>query len=289
MPAPQWKGFLKLSLVQIPVKAIGVTPSAGGAIQLNQLHDECKSRIRYKKVCPVHGELQAEDIVSGYEHARGQYVVVDPEELDKIRSEDEKALRIDTFIPPDAVDPIYLSGKNYYLLPDGKMATEAFRVVHKGMVDQQRHAIAQVVMHGKDHLVLLRPEGQVLVMSVLNFASRVVSPSTFADETPKAKLTPEEMELTKALIKASGTNKLDLSKYKDEYTEKLTALIEAKVAGQELVTPPPSEPAQVINLMDALRQSVQSMTAPAEEATTKPPRKMAGSKEAPRAKKKRSS
>jgi DNA end-binding protein Ku len=119
LPAPQWKGFLKLGLVRIPVKAVGVTPSAGAGIQLNQLHNECKSRIRYKKMCPIHGEVQAEDIVSGCEHARGQYVVVDPEELEKIRSEDEKALRIDTFVSPDAVDPLYLSGKNYYLLPNG--------------------------------------------------------------------------------------------------------------------------------------------------------------------------
>src|SRR5262249_34345773 len=138
MPAPQWKGFLKLSLVSVPVKAHGVTPSEGAGIQLNQLHAECKSRIRYKKTCPIHGELQNDAIVSAYEYARGQYVVVDPAELDKLRTEDEKAIRIDVFVAPDAVDPVYLSGKNYFLLPEGKVGANAYRVIYQGMVDSNR-------------------------------------------------------------------------------------------------------------------------------------------------------
>ena len=101
---PTWKGFLQLSLVAIPVKAYSAH-GEGGPIQLNQLHAECNSRIKYKKTCPVHGEVTPDEIVSGYEYAKGQYVVVDPEELDKLRSEDEKALRIDTFIDPGAVVP----------------------------------------------------------------------------------------------------------------------------------------------------------------------------------------
>jgi DNA end-binding protein Ku len=294
MPAPQWKGYLKLSLVSVPVKAHPATSASGGSIQLNQLHADCKSRIRYKKTCPIHGEVQNDDIVSGYEYARGQYAVVQPAEVDKLRTEDEKAIRIDAFVRPDAIDPVYLSGKNYFLLPEGKIGSDAYQVIYQGMVEANRHAIAQAVMHGTDHLLLIRPHGGLLMMSVLIFASRVASPSAFADEVPKASVTSQELELVKALIKASGTDKLVLGRYKDVYTEKLTTLIETKVAGQELVSPPPLEPARVINLMDALRQSVQQLTeAPpaqvAEGAASKPLRKMAGSKKPAEAKKKRSS
>ena len=127
MAAPQWKGFLKLSLVSVPVKAHGVTPSEGGGIHLHQLHAECKSRIRYKKTCPIHGEVPNESIVLGYEYAKGQYVVVDTDEVDKLRTEDEKAIRIDAFVAPDAVDPIFLAGKSYFLLPDGKVLQRQFK------------------------------------------------------------------------------------------------------------------------------------------------------------------
>src|SRR5438067_12967292 len=130
MPArPAWKGFLKLSLVSLPVKAYTVTASEGGQIRLNQLHAECHSRINYKKTCPIHGEVSNDQIVSGFEYSKGQYVIVDPEELDKLRTEDEKSINIQTFIAEDAVDPMYYSGKTYYLVPDGPVGQKAYSVV----------------------------------------------------------------------------------------------------------------------------------------------------------------
>src|SRR6516165_9610326 len=108
-----WKGFLKLSLVSIPVKAYTATTSSGGEIHLNQLHAECHSRIQYKKTCPIHGEVKQDQIVQGYEQAKGQYVVIDPDELEKLRTEDDKAIKIDSFIEPGVLDPIYFSGKSY--------------------------------------------------------------------------------------------------------------------------------------------------------------------------------
>src|SRR6516164_3017231 len=99
----QWKGFLKISLVSVPVKAYTATTSAGGEIHLNQLHAECNSRIQYKKTCPIHGEVKQDQIVLGYEQAKGQYVVIDPDELEKLRTEDDKAIKIDSFIEHDLV------------------------------------------------------------------------------------------------------------------------------------------------------------------------------------------
>src|SRR5947209_12151689 len=114
-PRSTWKGFLRINLVSVPVKAYTATASGGGEVRLNQLHKECHSRINYKKTCPIHGEVPNDEIVSGYEYSKGQYVVVDTAELDKLRTEDDKAIKIDTFVAPDAVDPVYYTGKTYYL------------------------------------------------------------------------------------------------------------------------------------------------------------------------------
>jgi DNA end-binding protein Ku len=279
----QWKGFLKLSLVSVPVKAYSATTSGAGEVQLNQLHAECNSRIRYKKTCEIHGEVTQDQIVSGYEYSKGQYVIVNPDDLDKLRTEDEKAIDIDSFIPAESFDPLYLTGKSYYLVPEGPIGQKAYQVILQGMLDSKRFAVAQVVMHSREQLVLIRPLHGFLVMSTLNYASQISSPASFEEEAPKTPVAPEELQLVKTLIKASSKDKADLTGYKDVYTQKLSQLIEAKVSGKELVAVPTQEPVQIINLMDALRQSVEKAqkTAPAAaagKATAKPPRKMAASK-----------
>jgi DNA end-binding protein Ku len=272
---------LKLSLVSVPVKAYTATTSGGGEIRLNQLHAECHSRINYKKTCPIHGEVSQDQIVSGYEYAKGQYVVVDTDELDKLRTEDEKAITINTFIDPKALDPIYLAGKTYYLVPDGPVGQKPYELLHHGMNEQNRHAVAQVVMHGREQVVLVRPIEGLLCMSILNYDAQITKPSTFDEEAPKQEVvSPEEMKLVKTLIDASTAKKFDFSQFKDTYTEKLTTLIEAKVQGKEIVAPPVHEHAQIINLMEALKQSVAQVQKPGEAAEEgeKPPKKMAASK-----------
>jgi DNA end-binding protein Ku len=273
-----WKGFLKLSLVSIPVKAYTATTSSGGEIKLNQLHADCHSRIQYKKTCPVHGEVSQDQIVSGYEHSKGQYVVIDTDELDKLRTEDDKAINVDVFIDRDALDPVYLSGKTYYLVPDGPMGQKPYSVLREGMIDTKRNAIAQVVMHGKEQVVLLRPVEGLIGMEMLNYDPQVTKPSTFDDEVPKLEGSPEELKLIKTLIDSFTDKKFDFSRYKDKYTEKLTTLIEAKVQGKELVAPPVHEHAQIINLMDALKKSVAQAQKAGTQTAAKPPKKMAASK-----------
>jgi len=274
-----WKGFLKLSLVSVPVKAYTATSSGGGEIRLNQLHAECHSRINYKKTCPIHGEVSQDQIVMGYEHAKGQYVVVDTDELEKLRTEDEKAISIDVFIDPSALDPIYLSDKSYYLVPNGPIGQKPYSMLHEGMVQQKRHAIAKVVMHDKDQVVLLQPMDGLLNMSILDYDQQVTKPAAFEEEAPKQVSSPEELKLINTLIDASTDKKFDMSRYKDTYTGKLTALIEAKIQGQEIVAPPVQEHPQIINLMDALKQSVEKVQKET-TAEAKPPKKMAPSKRA---------
>jgi DNA end-binding protein Ku len=274
-----WKGFLKLSLVSVPVKAYTATASGGGEVRLNQLHAECNSRINYKKSCPIHGEVSGEQIVSGYEYSKGQYVVVDTDELEKLRTEDDKAINIDTFIAPEELDPVLSSGKTYYLVPDGPVAQKPYAVLQQAMVELGRHAIARVVMHGKEQVVWLRPMDNLLSMTILNYDHEVTKPAAFEEELIKSAIEADELKLAKTLIEASTSKKLDYAKYKDLYTEKLTQLIEAKVAGKEVVAAPVHEQAHIINLMDALRQSVAKVqkSAPA-AASAKPPKKMAASR-----------
>jgi DNA end-binding protein Ku len=282
MPARStWKGFLKLSLVSVPVKAYTAKSSSAGEIRLNQLHTECHSRIQYRKTCPIHGEVSNDAIVSGYEYAKGQYVVTDTEELEKLRSEDDKAVKISQFIKPDALDSVYQTDKSYYLVPDGPVGERPFALIRQGMEEEKRYAIAQVVLHGREQVVLLRPVGRLLMMTVLDHDNEIVKPAAFEEEAPEAVGAPEEMKLVKTLIDASTPKKFDFSQYKDVYTERLTQLIEAKVAGKEIVAAPAHEERHIINLMDALRQSIaqtQGATEKSEEVAAKPPRKMAASK-----------
>jgi DNA end-binding protein Ku len=279
MPArSSWKGFLKLSLVSVPVKAYTATASGGGEVRLNQLHAECHSRINYKKTCPVHGEVPNDQIVSGYEYSKGQYVLIDTDELDKLRTEDEKAININAFVPQNSIDPTYFSGRSYYLIPDGPVGQKPYALLVEGMGELKRNAIAQVVMHGRDQLVLIRPVDGLLNMSILNYDSQVTKPAAFSEEVTKPALEGEELKLAKTLIEASSPKKFDLAGYKDQYQAKLTELIQKKVAGEEVVAPPVHEQAQIINLMDALRASVaQVQKEQPEAAPAKPPKKMAPS------------
>src|SRR6266851_2689685 len=273
-----WKGYLKINLVSVPVKAYTANASGGGEVRLNQLHKECHSRIQYKKTCPIHGEVSSDQIVSGYEYSKGQYVIVDTDELEKLRTEDEKAINIGTFISPEAIDPIYFSGKSYYLVPDGPVGQKAYSVVLQAMVDEKRYGVATVVFHGRDQLVLVRPYDGLLTMEVLSYENQVTKPSAFTEEAPKTEIHPEELKLAKTLISSSTAKKFDLGAYKDLYTEKLTQLVEAKIAGKEIVAPPAHEGPQVINLMEALKQSVAQVAPTKKEAAgAKPPRKMAPS------------
>lgn len=268
-PRSTWKGYLKISLVSVPVRAY--TGSRGGAkaISFNQLHEECHSRIRYKKFCPVHGEVPKEEIVSGYEYTKGQYVVIDSSELDKLRSEGDRSLNVDAFVPADAVDPIYLTGKTYYLLPDGPVGQKPYQLVQQAMALDNLHAIAWIILSNREQIVRLRPLEDLLAMDILEYQTQVTDPGTFQAELVETKSSAQETKLTRQLIGALAKDAFDPSEYKDLYTERLTQLIEARVQGEELVTPPAAQEPQVVNLMEALKQSVQQT----KSKPSKPPRK----------------
>src|SRR4051795_9848160 len=171
-----WSGFIRFGLVSMPVKAYtAMVSGGGGAPALNQLHKDCNSRIQYKKTCAVHGEISSDEIVSGYQFAKDQYVVIDTDELEKLRPKSEKDIAIAAFIKPDAIDPAQFSGKSYYLLPDGPVAFRPYALLVRAMSEQRRNAFAQVVMSGRDKIMLVRPVGKLLMMSEVTYAADMKS------------------------------------------------------------------------------------------------------------------
>jgi DNA end-binding protein Ku len=246
---------LKLSLVSVPVKAFTANETSA-EVHLNQLHKGCNSRIKYQKVCPEHGELAQDQIVSGYEYAKDEYVVVDPEEVDKLRTKADRAVNIDGFVPADAVDERYFSGKTWYLLPDGPAGERPYALLHHGMNENAVCAIAQVVVSGREQLVLVRPHGKLLVMTGLHYPKKVRAADEFAGELADIDVKPEEMALTNTLIGATKVADFDLQRYKDAYVDKLQKLIQMKVEGREVVVAPDHEEPRILNLMDALKKSV---------------------------------
>ena len=271
MARSSWKGHIRLSLVSIPVKAFTAS-AAGKEIRLNQLHDECKSRIRYQKICPQHGEVASSEIVKGYEFTKDQYVIVDDDELDSLRTESDRAINIDAFVDPGQVDPLYLSGRTYFLAPDGPVGQKPYGLLLEAMKTQSLCCVAQVVMHGREQLVQLRPLGKLLAMEILTYKDQVKDPADFEGEIEETEISDDELALTQKLIEATTTDTFDISKYENVYHEKLKELIDAKIEGKEIVAPPDDQPEQVINLMDALKASV----AQAQDAV-KPKKKVAKS------------
>ncbi len=277
-----WKGFLKLSLVSVPVKAYTATAS-GNDITLHQLHAKTHTRIQYKKVAPEVGEVSNDEIVKGYEYDKGQYVIIDEEELDKLRTESDKAIRIDGFINPEQLSSIYAGGRTYYLTPDGAVGQKPYGLLMKGMQANGVCAIAQVVIAQKEQVVMVRPVDGILAMTVLIRSDEIKPVSAFKDEVTPGESTEAEISLTDTLIKASMIKEFDFSRYRDLYKEKLTKLIQLKIEGKEVVQVRDPEEPKIINLMEALKRSVaeaQAASAGAMEPAEKKKVK-AGLKQAP--------
>jgi DNA end-binding protein Ku len=250
-----WKGELRFGLVRFTVEAINAHSPSGSDVHFHQLHDECGSRIEYHKVCPIHGEVEQNEIVMGYEVGRGKYVEVEPAELDALRTPAERALTIDEFIPPEELDSIYLDGRMYYLAPSEANDREPYHLVRRAMEESHRIGIGQVVFSGKEQLVAVRPYGPLLLMSMLNYAPELRDPGAIGVGTNGTSVSAKNVRLAKELIHSMEAAKFSLDDYQDRYRKQVKQLIAAKQKGKEIVAPPDEEE-EVINLMDALRRSL---------------------------------
>jgi DNA end-binding protein Ku len=250
---PTWKGFLKISLVNIPVRVFPATDSAA-TISFNQLHGECQTRIQQKRWCPhCEREVPLSEIVKGYEFEKGRYVVMDEEDLSKVRPESTRVIDLVQFTDAEAIDPIYVE-RPYYLAPDGQMALEAFAVMREGM--KGKAGIGKLALYGREYLVAVQPKDKGLVMYTMRRAAEIRSMSNIEElDSVPSKVKPEEIKLAKAVIENFDAE-LNLEEYKDAYQEELQRIIDAKIAGEEVVATEQEAPPKVVNLMDALRQSL---------------------------------
>jgi DNA end-binding protein Ku len=262
---PTWKGYLKISLVNIPIKVFPAT-DAGATLSFNQLHGECQTRIQQKRWCPkCEREVPNTDIVKGFEFEKGRYVVVDEEDIEKVRVESTRVISLEKFTDDSAIDPIYLE-RPYYLAPDGQVARDAFAVIREGM--KGKAGIGKVALYGREYLVKVQPREQGLVMYTLRHANEIRSMDAIDElaEMPE-KVKPEEVKLAKQVM-GTFEGEVDLQEYRDDYQVGLREIIDAKIEGREIVAPEVEAPPKVVNLMDALRKSLDSISS--KKKTTAP-------------------
>lgn len=255
MRQSNWKGYLRLSLVSVPVRAFSANNRAE-EFPLHQLHRECNSRIRYAKTCPIHGEVSREEIVSGYEYEPGKYVILEKDELEKARGERERSITIEAVVEPAAIDPLYMTDKSYYLFPDGKVGEQPFALLRQALEEEKLAAVGQGVMFGREELLLIRPHEQALAATALKFAAEVSAPAELADVQDQ-RVKKEELTLTKTLLESFAKEDFSLDSFSDRYIDELKSLIEAKIEGKQVIATEekPSRP-PTINLMDALKRSL---------------------------------
>jgi DNA end-binding protein Ku len=253
---PTWKGYLKISLVNIPIKVFPAT-DPGATLSFNQLHAECRTRIQQKRWCPhCEREVPNTDIVKGYEFEKGRWVVVDEEDIEKVRVESTRVINLEKFTEDTAIDPIYLE-RPYYLAPDGPVARDAFAVIREGMKGMA--GIGKVALYGREYLVKVQPRERGLIMYTLRHASEIRSMDAIdelADVPSQVK--PDEVKLAKQVI-GTFEGAVDLETYRDDYQAGLREIIDAKIEGREIVAQEVEAPPKVVNLMDALRKSLDSI------------------------------
>ncbi len=246
-------GTISFGLVSIPVKMY--TAASSESVSFNQIHPKCGGRIRQQLLCPTCNEVvERTALVKGYEFAKDQYVQFTEDELKALEGEASKMIDIAEFVPLEKVDPIYFE-KTYYLGPD-KGGEKAYRLLADAMKESGRVALAQFVMRGKENLVLIRSAQEGLMLHTMYYADEVRNFGE-VDKGEDAKVKPGELELAERLVKELSTDAFHPERYNDEYRTRVLEVVESKVEGREVTSlAPQAQRTQVIDLMDALKQSL---------------------------------
>ncbi len=261
-PRSTWKGHLKLSLVSCPVRLYNAVTRAE-RVSFHMLHKDTHNRIQMKPSDPELGTVDRTDLVKGYEYEKDQYVIFSDEDFEKVQIELTKAIVIEKFVDAAEVDEIYFDSP-YYLAPDGAVAEETFRVVQWAMREKNKVALSRIVLSSRERLIALTVRDRGLLVMTLRNADEVRDAKDFFTDIEDAQPDKEMLDLASALI-AQKSGKFDPAEFKDRYQDAVIDMVKAKVKGQEPVVATAPERGQVINLMDALRQSL--------DADKKPPAK----------------
>jgi DNA end-binding protein Ku len=262
-PRPNWKGFLKLSLVSCAVALYPAT-TTNQRVRFNIINRKTGNRIRNEVVDTETGKpVDQEDRVKGYQFEKGQYVLVEEDELDNVALESTHTIDIDEFVPMSDVDRIYLD-ESYYLVPQDEVAQEAFAVIREAMRKEELAGLARVVIYRREHLLLLRPRGKGLLATALRYRNEVRDEKDYFDDIENIKVPPDMLKLAIHILDTKKGH-FNPDKFEDRYENALQDLIKAKRAGKAPPVVSEPRPSNVINLMDALRRSAQgdrSRTAP---------------------------
>ncbi len=262
-PRAYWTGNVKISLVSFGVRLYNAV-SESEKIRLNQVHKGCNSRIKMPTTCPIHGQVDRTEIQKAYEFEKDKYVVIEQEELDKIKLRSEKTIELTKFVPADSVEEVYLDS-TYYVAPDGPVAEEPFRVFREALADTKTAGIGKLMMSGRERPILIRPGGKGFSLNTLHASNEVRAAEPYFEEIKDAKANAEYMDLAKTLIKGK-LGKFDASEFRDKYQDALVELVKSKVAGQTPVIIQEEELPATFNFVDALKQSLQGAGAAVEEA-----------------------
>jgi DNA end-binding protein Ku len=251
---PTWQGHLRLSLVSCPV-ALYTATNSGGDVRFNMLHKKTHNRIRMIPTDPELGPVDRADIVKGYEIEKDHYVVVTPEEIDAVRLESTRTIDIDRFVDAAEIDRLYWNAP-YYMVPDGKVAVEAFSVIREAMAKAGKIALGRVVMHQRERLLAMEPRDRGLLAYTLRTYDEVRDPETVFGDIPAVKADKNMIEIAAKII-AQQEGDFDPTGFKDHYEDALRALIKEKEksSGRKVTAAEPQQE-EIGDLMEALRKSL---------------------------------
>ena len=255
-PRAYWKGYLKLSLVACPV---ALYPATGERekVRFHQINGKTGHRIRYRKVDEETGrEVDAEDIVKGYQVGKGEYIEVTDDELEAVAIESTRTIDIVEFIPKDELDPLF-NIRPYYIAPDGKAGRDAYVTIRDAIADAGKVAIGRLVLTTREHMIALEPRGKGLMGTLLRYPYEVRDEADYFEDIPNLKVDKEALDLAKHIVQTKAKH-FKPERFEDRYESALRGLIAKKRKGEKIEAPKPERPSNVVSLMDALRRSVQT-------------------------------
>lgn len=277
-PRAVWKGVLKIAEVTCPV-SLYTAASTSERISFHTLNRKTGNRVHRQFIDEVSGKpVESEDQVKGYDKGNGDYVILEPEEIAAAIPESDKTLTVETFLPCDEIDDIFFD-KPYYVAPSSPVASEAFALIREGMKGQKSAALARTVIFRRMRSILIRPHGEGLIATTLNFDYEVRSAQDAFSDVPKIKIDDEMLELAEHIIKTKA-GEFDPKDFDDRYESALAELVQAKIDGRKIKPQKRPEPTKVVSLMDALRESAKGgagkKTAKLAAAAKEAPRRKAG-------------
>jgi DNA end-binding protein Ku len=252
---PYWRGHLRLSLVSIPVEVHNAVESSS-QISFRMIHRPTGKRVQYRKAVAEVGEVPAEEIVKGYEIARDQYVLLEPHDLETVRLDSRHTLDLVQFVDAAEIDTRYFE-RPYYILPSDDNAAEGYEVIREALQRSARAGVGQLVIGGREHLVAVTPLGRGLVMEIIRYGSEVKPADAFFGDIPEHKIDPEMVDIASQIIERKSA-RFDPHAFSDRYETALRDLVKEKAKGQPIEAPAgPTATAQVVDLMAALKRSLE--------------------------------